>query len=76
MVLKIFFMGIWNFLVFVAKIAWAILKFTRTIYLYVYFGFGAYLIYIKKPLSDEYILIGLWFITMYLMDYIDKKTKK
>jgi len=73
-------MFLWDIIKFIGEIIWAIFKFISKnamwIYLYLYFGYGFYMLWKKIPIDNTYLFVGMWFSIVFTMDYVDNKIKK
>lgn len=72
MVLKFIFVGIWKILKFLVIF---MAENMNLIYMYMYFGYGFYLIYTKQEIDNSYLFLGLIVVATFLNHYIDKKFK-
>lgn len=76
MVLK----AIYDFVVFLLKVIWALIKTIidnlPAVYFACYVIYGVYLISEKEVISNNYLFMGIILSTYYIMYYIDNKIKK
>ena len=40
------------------------------IYLYLYFGYGVYMVHVDKPIDNKYLFLGMWVIVVFFVHYI------
>jgi hypothetical protein len=45
------------------------------IYVYMYFGYGGYMVYHKQEITSNYLFLGMAVIVAFFVEYINKKTK-